>query len=336
MRQSKRAPSSPFAAQQARHLQLRGGCEHRREAAPIVSSNAQAARCGRAHRAAARRRCERGWRPVRAGQPSLDSRRKPVHACWCGCLWHALLPCSATHVAQCRRAVAAGTAAFAYIFWCSPAAATPPLTDEEEEAVALLGERALRPFDAASEAHVALVHALWTHTFPARSLPAPKGPHWSELGFQGQDPSTDLRAAGLLSAECLLHFAQHRPETWGTLVRKERGLRSDWEYPVSAAGCNLAASLVDALGVARLLPQRKEKTLLPNRAFAALLARHPTAFEELFCSAYVRLDALWLEAFASYMDFPHICSRAIDGTIAALVEGSGCELTDVLRLVERS
>ena len=231
--------------------------------------------------------------------------------------------------------VAAGTAVFAYIFWCSPAASAPPLTDEEEEAVAQLGERALRPFDAACEAHVALVHALWTHTFPAHPLPAPKGSHWSELGFQGHDPATDLRAAGLLSAECLLHFAQHRPTAWGALVRKERGLRSDWEYPVCAAGCNLAASLVDALGVARLLPQRKEKTLLPNRAFAALLARHPTAFEELFCSAYVRLDALWLEARASYMDFPHICSRAIDGTIAALGEGSDCELADLLRRVER-
>ena len=232
-------------------------------------------------------------------------------------------------------AVAAGSAAFAYIFWCSPAAATPPLADEEEEAVAQLCERALRPFDAASEAHVALVHALWTCTFPTRPLPAPKGPHWSELGFQGQDPSTDLRAAGHLSAECLLHFAQHRPEAWAALVGKKKGVRSDWEYPVAAAGCNLAASLVDALGVARLLPQPKAKTQLPNRAFAALLARHPTAFEELFCSAYIRLDALWLEARASYMDFPHICSRAIDGTIAALDQGSGCDLAEVLRLVER-
>ena len=283
----------------------------------------------------------------------MDRRRQHLHACWCV---ERLLPRSRRAALTGRRsAVAAGTAVFAYVFWCSPGAALP-LADDEEEAVAQLCERALRPFDAGSEVHVALVHALWARTFPARPLPAPRGPHWSELGFQGQDPATDFRAAGHLSAECLLHFAQHRQDAWGALVRKENGARSDWyvllcfacgevacmssralrrEYPVAAAGCNLVASLLDALGVAQLLPQRKGKAPPPNRAFSGLLARHPTALEELFCSAFIRLDALWLEARASYMDFPHICSRAIAGTIAALSEGAGCDLEAVCRLVER-
>ena len=198
-----------------------------------------------------------------------------------------------------------------------------------------LRERALLPFDAADEAHVALLHALWARTFAARPLPAPRGPHWSELGWQGQDPSTDLRAAGHLSAECLLHFATSRPDAWGSLVRKEHGSRSEWEYPVSVAGVNLVASLVDALGVARLLPQRKGKPPPPNRAFAALLVRHPTAFEELFCAAFIRLDKEWLEARASYMDFPHICSRAVDGTLAALSSASDGDLAAVCSSVAR-
>jgi len=223
---------------------------------------------------------------------------------------------------------------FAYVFWCSPGAATPPLSDEEEEAVERLRERALVAFSAEDEAHVALLHSLWTRTFSSRPLPAPRGPHWPELGWQGQDPATDLRAAGHLCAECLLHFAEHRPEVWGSLVRKEHGSRSEWEYPCAVAGVNLVAELVDALGVACLLPQHRGKPRPPNRAFAALLVRHPAAFEELFCSAFVRLDKEWLEARASNMDFPHICSRAINGTVAALSGGSD-DLDDVLSRVER-
>ena len=91
--------------------------------------------------------------------------------------------------------------------------------------------------------------------------------------------------------QCLLYFAENKGDTWRRLVAKSEGSRSEWEYPVCAAGVNLVASLVDALGVACLLPQNRGKPRPPNRAFAALLVRHPdSAFEELFCSAYVRLD----------------------------------------------
>ena len=98
-------------------------------------------------------------------------------------------------------AVAAASAVIAYVFWCSPSAAAPPLSDDEEEAVERLRQRALLPFDASDEAHVKLLHQLWARTYTTRPLPAPRGPHWSEMGWQGVDPSTDLRAAGLLAAQ---------------------------------------------------------------------------------------------------------------------------------------
>ena len=181
-----------------------------------------------------------------------------------------------------------------------------------------LRERALLPFDGADEAHVALLHALWARTFSTRPLPAPRGPHWSELGWQGHDPATDLRAAGYLCAACLLHLAELRPEAWGSLVRKENGSRSEWEYPCAVAGVNLVASLLDALGVTCLLPQHKGKARPPNRAFAALLVRHPAAFEELFCSAFVRLDKVWLECVpfrvSSSASRAHACLFCAQGT----------------------
>ena len=33
------------------------------------------------------------------------------------------------------------------------------------------------------------------------------GSGWKEIGFQGDDPATDVRAGGLLAMQCLAHFA---------------------------------------------------------------------------------------------------------------------------------
>ncbi len=202
----------------------------------------------------------------------------------------------------------AASAVYAYLAWCAPCGARDaPLTEEEEEAVQRLRERALLPFDAAEDSHVALLALLWARACPARPLPAPKGAHWGELGWQGHDPATDLRAAGHLAAHCLLFFAEQEGDAFRRLLRKEDGVRSEWEYPFCVGGVNLAAALVDALGVAKLLPQRASKApLAPNRAFAALQARQPHAFERLFCAAFLKLDQEWLRQKADYMAFNEV------------------------------
>ena len=205
--------------------------------------------------------------------------------------------------------------------WCAPSEA--PLSDDEEEAVERLRERALLPFDAANETHVALLHTLWARAFPERPLPAPRGAHWGDLGWQGHDPATDLRAAGHLAATALVYFAERHTAAFQRLLMKSDGARSAWEYPFAVGGVNLVAALVDALGVAALLPKRAKGAAPPppNRSFAALQARHPHAFEELFCAAFIRLDAEWLTAKASYMDFNDICGRAVAAALAALDAG---------------
>ena len=202
--------------------------------------------------------------------------------------------------------------------WCAPP--EPALTNVEEDAVARLRARALVAFDASNDEHAALLRHLWSCAFPAQPLPAARGAHWSELGWQGVDPATDLRAAGFLSAECLAYFAEHQSERFGRLQRKEDGARASFEYPFCVAGVNLAAALIDALGVLAVLPKRAKAAapLAPNRAFAALLARHPTAFEELFCAAFVRLDKQWLLDRAGYMQFNGVLAKVVAAVQAVL------------------
>ena len=39
------------------------------------------------------------------------------------------------------------------------------------------------------------------------TCPARFGPHWEVIGFQGDDPASDLRGTGILSLLQMLHFA---------------------------------------------------------------------------------------------------------------------------------
>lgn len=43
------------------------------------------------------------------------------------------------------------------------------------------------------------------------------GPHWAALGFQGDDPATDLRGAGVLGLLQLLYLQQHDAAAAGRL-----------------------------------------------------------------------------------------------------------------------
>ena len=65
------------------------------------------------------------------------------------------------------------------------------------------------------------------------------------MGWQGDDPATDLRSAGLMSLRHLLAFGRDWSEPFQRLLNKQDGTRSTWEYPFAVAGVNV-----------RLLPRR--------------------------------------------------------------------------------
>ena len=51
-------------------------------------------------------------------------------------------------------------------------------------------------------------------------LPPRFGPRWETIGFQGDDPATDLRGAGMLA---LLQLRSHdRASVWTSLVEERR------------------------------------------------------------------------------------------------------------------
>jgi len=223
-------------------------------------------------------------------------------------------------------ALSFATAAAAYIFFCREV----PLTDEEEAAVALLRCRALVPYDAANPEHEELLRTVWEASSNGKPWAGPSGSQWLSLGWQGTNPASDLRAAGHLGAACLSHFARTRPAVFRRLVLKADGVRSSFEYPFCVSCCVLAATLVDSLGVAPLLPGSRQAPHPLSRSFAAHATSQPDAFEEIVVAACIRLDAEWLRAKASYMEHQAVLATTVRAVIAALAQP---DVSSVCRVV---
>eukprot|EP00268_Persea_americana_P021949 TRINITY_DN21825_c0_g1_i7.p1 TRINITY_DN21825_c0_g1~~TRINITY_DN21825_c0_g1_i7.p1 ORF type:complete len:140 (-),score=23.83 TRINITY_DN21825_c0_g1_i7:341-760(-) len=106
------------------------------------------------------------------------------------------------------------------------------------------------------------------------------------MGWQGKDPSTDFRGGGFISLENLLFLAKNYPKSFQSLLWKQEGDRSMWEYPFAVAGVNITFMLIQMLD----LQSAKPRTMM-GAVFLRLL------------SAFKLMDQQWLDMHASYMDF---------------------------------
>eukprot|EP01025_Chloroclados_australasicus_P004692 TRINITY_DN1121_c2_g3_i1.p1 TRINITY_DN1121_c2_g3~~TRINITY_DN1121_c2_g3_i1.p1 ORF type:complete len:305 (+),score=42.59 TRINITY_DN1121_c2_g3_i1:62-916(+) len=191
--------------------------------------------------------------------------------------------------------------------WCSRlfrfgAEAEEELTDAQFQKIQFLRKLLQTDFDPENQEHQEQLRKLWEAGFPGVEYGGIKNPKWKEMGWQGEDPSTDFRGAGMLGLYNLLYFADNSPNTFMILLNKSDGVRSEWEYPFGAAGINVTFSLVEMFNL-----RNREKN--PSKVFLNLMLEQPDIFEEVYCIAMKILDEIWLEAKATYMDFPHILKQ---------------------------
>jgi engulfment and cell motility protein 2 len=135
-------------------------------------------------------------------------------------------------------------------------------------------------------------------------------PRWAALGFQGRNPATDFRGAGLFGLQCLHYLVGLEPRVVRRMAQREHG--SVLHYlPFAIAGLNLAFTLLQALqlsppadrgagGADPLLTPTEAEVHL---AFCALLAQEQFAFEEIFRSSMLYLEELWTDTHAQYSQF---------------------------------
>ena len=127
----------------------------------------------------------------------------------------------------------------------------------QESRLETLWHRITVPYDVSMPEHLNYLQRLWTAVFPAEDVfpPEIRSPQWKLMGWQGENPATDFRGGGFLSLEMLVSFAETRPEQFQGLMRKERGTRSDWEYPFCAAGVNISYMLVGTVNFFKIFFQ---------------------------------------------------------------------------------
>eukprot|EP01100_Stratorugosa_tubuloviscum_P013963 TRINITY_DN7203_c0_g1_i1.p1 TRINITY_DN7203_c0_g1~~TRINITY_DN7203_c0_g1_i1.p1 ORF type:complete len:604 (-),score=240.59 TRINITY_DN7203_c0_g1_i1:37-1848(-) len=149
--------------------------------------------------------------------------------------------------------------------------------------------------------HEDLILRLWKAFYPDRPLEARVGDHWKTLGFQGRDPVSDLRGAGLLGLKNLVFIAEYHPESFRRIAL-EQASRNDHYYPVATAGINISCMLCEIFHIGT-----KDKGEINGIGpiFPALLDGE-NAFGEIYAISLQLLDRIWDEMQASYMDFPKV------------------------------
>jgi hypothetical protein len=198
-------------------------------------------------------------------------------------------------------------------------------TRSEQLLISNLRDTAVHPFDKSNLDHQALVAELWDMCHRGQQLFAPgltgppdlpadlKSERWKDFGFQGVDPSTDFRGAGVFSLRNLLYLSSSYPQLFGKLVRAE--------YPFAVAGINVTMLLMTQLGLTAV-----GQTCLATvqntsaNAFSFCLARTKfvkiiasggaggvrdaeIVFCEVYCVALALLHDRWLQSNRNLMEF---------------------------------
>ncbi|KAL5719299.1 hypothetical protein ACHQM5_012098 [Ranunculus cassubicifolius] len=140
-----------------------------------------------------------------------------------------------------------------------------------EECLQKLQRRIDVAYDGLNPEHQEALRMLWDVSFPEEELHGLISEQWKEMGWQGKDPSTDFRGAGMISLENLLFFARTYP--------KREGDRTLWEYPFAVAGVNITFMLLQMLDLEAVKP----RTMM-GAVFCKLLSENELAFDILYCN----------------------------------------------------
>ena len=107
-------------------------------------------------------------------------------------------------------------------------------------------------FDPTISDHDQHLQNIWNALLAPAEFARPS-PLWKDVGFQGMDPSTDVRGGGLLSIQCLDHFATLHTMGLRAMLEDLKHLAAHGGelayYPVSTTAVVLCTRLCDACGL---------------------------------------------------------------------------------------
>lgn len=182
-------------------------------------------------------------------------------------------------------------------------ACVPPLDDITLRALATWKDRIQSsPYDSTNLLHEQQLMELWRRAFPNEPLEQRISKQWGELGFQGKDPATDFRGAGIYALTNLLHISQHYHSFFASLIGSS--------FPFAITSINLTNVLFEILGYGmRPSPHSHSRTRL-----CSLVISDGNVRDDYFCEAYCLLfwcfAEEWRRLKATYMQFPTVLTAA--------------------------
>ncbi|EFC44240.1 predicted protein [Naegleria gruberi] len=167
-------------------------------------------------------------------------------------------------------------------------------------------------YDESNQIHEQDLMELYSLLKPDDPLTKRKSRQWINIGFQGDNPSTDFRGGGYMSLRMLLFFAQNESETMKLLLSDHA------DYPLCVSGINLFFTLctlldLDNISTSPTIESIEEK--FPLFRFLCLLLKnnYEQDCEHLFGQAFILLCRLlhkiFIDECAGYMDYPNIVEK---------------------------
>jgi hypothetical protein len=181
-----------------------------------------------------------------------------------------------------------------------------PPTPAETETLDAIRVDLRTPFDEAR--HGDLLKRLWKAGLDGPF--ARRSTKWQLLGFQGEDPCTDLRACRLLGLKTLVTFLEKSPR-YADAILSSRKIKGDFDprapgfYPVACAGIEVTAFLCESCGLRGPNGAPPPAELPPSHRWAALVGTR-TSFDECFSAVMRALDRHFDDVGGDYMGFASV------------------------------
>jgi hypothetical protein len=136
--------------------------------------------------------------------------------------------------------------------------------------------------------HLRVLRTVYARLTGASTPAARFGKHWEDVGFQGNDPGTDLRGCGMLGMAQLLMFVDAHASNAGAIYELSRD--AEQEFPMAPLSINLTHIALKAV----------RKGLLNARAKA--LGSVWKAADQFYVGAFIEFYDRWKEGECTMRD----------------------------------
>lgn len=160
-------------------------------------------------------------------------------------------------------------------------------------------------FDKKNELHVELLNQFWKNMKPNTIRNGGLvTAEWSEVGFQGTDPSSDFRGMGLLGMIQLCYFSTHRTSAAIEALRESNHSRRF--FPFAATGINMTNFVMELLSETRCHKMLFDHLELNSLSDLSTASYGPETSDEtinsgcdvihgLYCRLYEDFVELWVK-----------------------------------------